>query len=80
MYIFLFVEVKLIIKSSDEEDFQTVRVLPSAKRVKLVQESKIKAEAKALAEAKTEVKQEAKQQAEDDTDDSEDYSTDSDSD
>lgn len=51
--------------SSDDEDYQSVRALPAAKRVKLVKESKQKAE-------ETEAKAE--------TEESEDYSTDSESD
>ena len=51
-------------KSSDDEDYQSVRSLPAAKRVKLVSQSKQKAEAEAKAEAE----------------ESEDYSTESESD
>ena len=53
-----------MIQSSDDEDYQSVRALPAAKRVKLVKESKQKAETETKAE----------------TEDSEDYSTDSESD
>ena len=37
-------------KSSDDEDYQSVRSLPAAKRVKLLSESKQKAEAEAEAD------------------------------
>ena len=60
---FFFQEL-IYVQSSDDEDYQSVRSLPAAKRVKLVSQSKQKAEAEAKAEAE----------------ESEDYSTESESD
>ena len=58
-------------QDSEDEDFETVRALPPAKRIKLMSESKAKAEAKAEPEVKTE--------SDADTGDETDYSTDSES-
>ena len=58
----LWATFNIFIQDSDDENFETVRELPAAKRVKLVAESKEK---------------EAKEQAEEETD-SEDYTSDSD--
>ena len=62
---------KTYFQDSESEDFETVRALPPAKRVKMMSETKAKADVKTEPEVKTE--------SDADTSDETDYSTDSES-